>query len=303
MEPRAEKIYGWRQEEVLGKQLPTNPPGSEAEFHELLESQPRGLSHQAKEVRRRRKDGSLIDISLWTAPLREKDGRIQGKLAISGDITETHLVAQENPRLIESERDANERAQAMDRFRELLEAAPDAIIEIDVDGRIVLLNEVTEVLFGYSKEKLLGESVDRLIPDELRDRHASHRARYVQDPVTRPMGRGIELYGKRKDGSQFPVEISLSPVKSTAGFRVSAIIRDVSERKEAERQLREMHESFTAQLAAANRELETQNRAVESANRKKSEFLASMSHELRTPLHTVIGFAQLLVEGIGGTAQ
>ena len=179
------------------------------------------------------------------------------------------------------------------RFRDLLEAAPDAIIEVDREGRIVLLNRATETLFGYSRQELLGQSVEILVPENLRAMHARNREDYQQRPMTRPMGSGLELQGRRKDGSRFPAEISLSPVNSESGFRVTAIIRDITERKRAEEQLRRVREQYT-------RELEDRNREIERANRLKSEFLASMSHELRTPLHTVIGFSELLGEETQG---
>ena len=131
-----------------------------------------------REVERHRKDGTLIDVSLWTAPLRDKRGRIRAKLAISADITERRR-AREHLILVENERDARTRFEAMARFEELLEAAPDAIIEVDADGKIVLLNAVTEQMFGYSRQELLGQTVDVLVPDEAPTAPRRHRARYA----------------------------------------------------------------------------------------------------------------------------
>lgn len=113
----------------------------------------------------------------------------------------------------------------------MLEAAPDAIIEVDREGRIVLQNAATEKLFGYSRDELVGKNVECLIPADLHGRHREHRASYWTHPVTRSMGEGFPLLGKRKDGSQFPVEISLSPLESEDGLHVTAVIRDVSERQ------------------------------------------------------------------------
>lgn len=168
------------------------------------------IPQQGKDVVCCRKDGAPIHMTLWTAPLQDADANIRGKLSILADTSESHRAQLERAQLLNSERDAREYARSMDRFRELLEAAPDAIIETDAQGKIVLLNAATEQIFGYSRDELLGKPIDQLVPQELRNLYAQHRSEYAAAPVRRPMGMGVRLQAQRKDGTRFPVEISLS---------------------------------------------------------------------------------------------
>ncbi|MGW7364344.1 SpoIIE family protein phosphatase [Streptomyces sp. NPDC054841] len=133
-------------------------------------------------------------------------------------------------------------ASAEERFRGLLEAAPDAMVIVDDAGTIRLVNAQTEALFGYHREELLGRPVEILVPGRFREHHAHHRNGYTHNRQVRPMGAGLELHGLRKNGTEFPVEISLSPLETTDGLLVSAAVRDVSERKAAEAQLTALYE-------------------------------------------------------------
>ncbi len=137
------------------------------------------------------------------------------------------------------------------RFRELIESAPDAIVIVNGEGRIVLVNAQTEKWFGYTRDELLGQPVELLIPERFRTHHQSYRQAYTKNPVVRPMGVGLELYARRKDGSDFPVEINLSPLETKKEKLVTSIIRDISARRHAEEERRDSEARFRVLFESA----------------------------------------------------
>jgi PAS domain S-box-containing protein len=203
-----------------------------------------GEPHDGRYRLKRASDGSYRWHLGRFIPIRDPEGAITKWIGTSMDIDD-EVRADEALRASElAVRDAVARTKADARFRALLEAAPDAIVIVDAGGKIVLINAQTERLFGYERRELQGQPVEMLLPERARSKHASLRASYLANLGARETGGGLELQGRRKDGTEFPVEISLGPLETDEGTFVSSAIRDISVRKQTEERLRASEESL-----------------------------------------------------------
>jgi PAS domain S-box-containing protein len=266
---QAEQLFDYTRRQLLGKPVEMLVPAARhtehARHRETFFAHPTVRPMGAGlDLFGRRRDGREFPVEISLSPFQTDDGQRFAVGAI---------------------RDISERRRAEALFRGLLESAPDAMVIVDETGTIVFVNAETERLFGYARGELLKQRTEMLVPARYRGEYERQRAAYVADPATRPMSAGIEMFGRRKDGTEFPFEVSLSPIPTEQGVLIASAIRDTSERRRAEQERLALIREQTARAEA------------EAANRMKDEFLVTLSHELRTPLNAVMGWASLLQTG------
>ena len=242
--PAAELIFGFDASESIGQRIDIIvPEDRRAELDDIMARIRAGELVRHHETVRQTKSGAQIDVSLSISPIKSASGEVIGACKIAREITEQKL--------------------AEEKFKLAFEACPSGMVMTNRDGVIVLVNKETEHLFGYRREELIGRPVEILVPERFRPQHIRDRVQYLTKPKTRYITAAYEFYARRKDGTEFPIEVGLNPIRTAQDLLVLSVVVDITERKRLDR--------------------------------LKDEFVSTVSHELRTPLTSIRGSLGLLM--------
>ncbi len=281
---KTEKLFGYTSSELLGQKIELLMPAAERGQHQgridryFVSPDVLDLSERAmgagRELYGLRKDGSKFPVEIGLTPIHTDDG-----VMVLGAVV-----------------DISERKRAEERFRQVVEFAPTAMVMIDKSGHIVLVNRQTEKLFGYRSSELLGQRIELLMPAAERDPHQGRIDRYFVSPAVldsseRAMGAGRELYGLRKDGSEFPVEIGLTPIHTDDGVMVLGAVVDITLRKQAAEERRQFNQRLEQQVAQRTAQLE-------AVNKQLDDFAYAASHDLKAPLRVIDNASKWLEEDL-----
>jgi len=265
----AQTVFGYTEDEALGR-----PLSALIVPQERLEEERGILAQTLRDGRanyaslRRARDGALVYIDSSAKAVRNAAGVIEYILWNKKDVTQLQVLR--DAKLVEAH------------FGNVLESTPDAIVMANAAGRVVLATRLAHAMFGYEAGQLRGKPLEHLMPQRFRAAHARQRDAYIAQPTSLPMGAGQPLFGLRRTGEEFPIEVSLSPIATEEGTLIMSAIRDITERKRIEEALHE------------------KNLELAAANKAKDRFLASMSHELRTPLNAILGFTGTMLMKLPG---
>jgi PAS domain S-box-containing protein len=275
------RLLGYEPEELAGRPVTVVVPSSELPaVRRALQQAEASDGLAAFETVHLRKDGSAVPVFVDATIIRDESGKPVSRVGFVLDLTERH----------KAEAELREREQTV---RALLDSAAQAIVAVNEEGVIVLANRMSSKIFGYEDDALVGRRLDILIPRAMRPHHARLRLGYMANPVVRPMGLGSEVLAARSDGTEFPVEISLSFIDTRKGRLGIAFVNDITERRAAEDEIRRLNATLEQRVRDRTHQLEAANRELES-------FAYSVSHDLRAPLRGIDGWSLALLEDYGG---